>query len=41
MADVSYAKTRKFYLAMGFYPLEEITELWGEEIPCLIMARVL
>ena len=40
-SDVNYAKTRKFYLAMGFYPLEEITELWGEENPCLIMVKVL
>ena len=40
-ADVNYAKTRKFYSAMGFYPLEEITALWGEENPCLIMVKVL
>ena len=39
--DLNYAKTRKFYLAMGFYPLEEITDLWGEENPCLIMVKVL
>ena len=40
-SDVNYAKTRQFYLAMGFYPLEELTELWGEENPCLIMVKVL
>ena len=40
-ADVNYAKTRKFYLAMGFYPFEEIVELWGEDNPCLIMVKVL
>lgn len=40
-SDENYAKTRKFYLTMGFYPLEEIKEIWGEENPCLILVRVL
>lgn len=35
--DPSYAKTRKFYSALGFRPLECFTELWGEGNPCLIM----
>ena len=32
-----YAETRAFYRAMGFEPLEELTEIWGEENPCLLM----
>lgn len=34
-----YAKTRKFYLAQGFVPLEVFTELWGKENPCLFMCK--
>jgi GNAT superfamily N-acetyltransferase len=37
--DVRYAGTRKFYLSMGFRPLECIPEIWGEENPCLIMIQ--
>ena len=37
--DESYAKTRRFYTSLGFYPLEEIAELWGKENPCLIMVK--
>jgi GNAT superfamily N-acetyltransferase len=32
-----YDRTRTFYLAVGFEPLEEFTEIWGPENPCLIM----
>jgi GNAT superfamily N-acetyltransferase len=32
-----YERTRMFYLAVGFEPLEEFTEIWGPENPCLIM----
>lgn len=39
--DKSYAKTREFYLSMGFSPLEEMSELWGAENPCLIMIKSL
>lgn len=35
--DKNYARTRKFYEAMGFRLLECIPELWGENNPCLIM----
>ena len=38
-SDKSYAKTRKFYLSQGFYPMEEIKEIWGEKNPCLIMIK--
>lgn len=37
--DRSYAKTRKFYEAVGFVPLEEFKELWGKENPCLFMVK--
>ncbi len=37
--DESYRKTRAFYRSVGFYPLEEIKEIWGEENPCLIMIK--
>ena len=35
----NYAKTRTFYEAVGFRPLEEMTELWSEENPCLMMIK--
>jgi len=37
--DESYAKTRAFYLAMGFKPLEEFKQIWDEHNPCLIMVK--
>ncbi|MCX6046912.1 MAG: GNAT family N-acetyltransferase [Chloroflexi bacterium] len=37
--DPNYAKTRTFYLAVGFRPLEELPQLWGEQNPCLIMIK--
>lgn len=37
--DMYYADTRKFYLSVGFKPLECFPELWGKENPCLIMIR--
>jgi len=39
--DEGYAQTRQFYLALGFRPLEELSEFWGPQNPCLIMVRVL
>ncbi|HEY2794100.1 MAG TPA: GNAT family N-acetyltransferase [Micromonosporaceae bacterium] len=38
--DAGYAKTRLFYLSVGFLPLEETLELWDEN-PCLIMVKPL
>jgi GNAT superfamily N-acetyltransferase len=32
-----YERTRAFYEAVGFESLEEITEIWGPENPCLLM----
>lgn len=37
----AYQKTRKFYEASGFLPLEEFKTLWGEDNPCLMMIKVL
>jgi ribosomal protein S18 acetylase RimI-like enzyme len=39
--DKNYARTRAFYLAMGFRPLEERPELWGIQNPCLQMVKAL
>jgi len=39
--DEGYEKTRRFYEAMGFIPLEETTALWGPENPALIMVKPL
>ncbi len=38
-SDENYAKTRAFYLAMGFRPLEEFPTLWGEANPCLLLVK--
>lgn len=37
--DKNYAQTRRFYEAMGFRPLEELPDLWGERNPCLLMVK--
>ena len=34
-----YEKTRKFYLALGFIPLEVFPLFWGPESPCLQMIK--
>lgn len=39
--DANYAKTRAFYLAKGFLPLECFTTFWDEANPCLFMVKVL
>ena len=38
--DEGYRRTRAFYEAMGFLPVQEIA-LWGPDQPCLIMVKVL
>lgn len=38
-ASRSYEKTRLFYTAMGFKPLEVFRTLWDESNPCLFMAK--
>ena len=37
--DAGYAKTRAFYSAMGFRPLEEFSQIWDENNPCLVMIK--
>jgi ribosomal protein S18 acetylase RimI-like enzyme len=37
--DANYARTRRFYEAVGFRPLEEFKQLWDEHNPCLIMVK--
>jgi ribosomal protein S18 acetylase RimI-like enzyme len=34
-----YAATRSFYAERGFRPLEELTAIWGEANPCLVMVK--
>ncbi len=34
-----YARTRAFYKAMGFRPLEEFKQIWDENNPCLVMVK--
>jgi XTP/dITP diphosphohydrolase len=38
--DEGYEKTRAFYLAYGFRPLEEFPDLWDAENPALVMVKV-
>lgn len=40
-ADEAYAKTRLFYEACGFVPLEEIFGVWAEDNPMLILVKAL
>jgi len=37
--DDGYARTRTFYEAMGFRPLEEFKQIWDEINPCLILVK--
>jgi GNAT superfamily N-acetyltransferase len=39
--DPGYAKTREFYFAVGFRPLEEFPDLWQPENPALQMVKTL
>jgi GNAT superfamily N-acetyltransferase len=39
--DPDYARTRLFYEAVGFLPIEEFPTLWGPDNPCLFMLRPL
>jgi len=40
-ADENYERTRQFYVAMGFTPLEEFPDLWDERNPCLLLVKSL
>ena len=35
----SYEKTRKFYLSVGFKPLEVFPLFWDKDNPCLFLAK--
>ena len=39
--DDGYDKTRAFYLAYGFRPLEEFPDLWDAENPALQMIKTI
>ena len=36
-----YARTRLFYEAMGFLPIQVFPELWDKDNPCLLMGMAL
>jgi catechol 2,3-dioxygenase-like lactoylglutathione lyase family enzyme/GNAT superfamily N-acetyltransferase len=37
--DAGYARTRRFYLARGFRPIEEFHGVWSHGNPCLVMGK--
>lgn len=37
--SVEYERTRAFYASVGYLPLEERTDIWGPENPCLISVK--
>jgi GNAT superfamily N-acetyltransferase len=39
--SAEYVRTRAFYASSGFLPLEERTDIWGPENPCLISVKPL
>lgn len=39
--DEGYTRTRLFYASLGFRPLEERTDIWGPNSPCLFMVMPL
>jgi ribosomal protein S18 acetylase RimI-like enzyme len=39
--DEHYERTRAFYMAVGFRPLEEFPDLWDKDNPCLVMVKKL
>jgi GNAT superfamily N-acetyltransferase len=39
--DEAYARTRAFYQAVGFSPLEEFNQIWDAANPCLILVKKL
>ena len=41
MPDEGYAKTRAFYLGLGFLELEEFPTLWSPDNPALMLIKVL
>jgi GNAT superfamily N-acetyltransferase len=39
--DAGYARTRAFYEAMGFLPIEEFGTLWNPDNPAVMLLKVL
>ncbi len=39
--DPFYARTRAFYLALGFDPLFESEAIWGPENPAVVLVKAL
>jgi ribosomal protein S18 acetylase RimI-like enzyme len=39
--SAEYERTRAFYESIGFLPLEERTDIWGADNPCLILVKPL
>ena len=39
--DRNYARTHRFYAALGFLPLEVFPTLWSADNPCLLLAKTL
>jgi GNAT superfamily N-acetyltransferase len=37
--DPGYARTRAFYEALGFRPLEEFKQIWDANNPCLVLVK--
>jgi GNAT superfamily N-acetyltransferase len=37
--DEEYARTRTFYEALGFRPLEEFPRIWDADNPCLVLVK--
>lgn len=37
--DEHYAKTRAFYISLGYRPMEEFSTIWDEANPCLILIK--
>ena len=37
--DEGYARTRAFYEAMGYRPMQEFKQIWDENNPCLILVK--
>ncbi len=37
--DPNYVATRAFYEALGFVPVEILSDLWGPDLPSLLYAQ--
>lgn len=39
--SVEYERTRRFYEGVGFVAMEERTDIWGPDNPCLMLVKPL